>query len=498
VNREEIRRACLDPAHRGRAIYEHCIENNGDIYVRRQIKEAAEKAKYQSEAFTDLGNARRLVRLYEEDIRYVHAWRKWLVWQDGHWRKDEDGSVIRMAKSVVEQMFAEAALINDESRRTATRAHALRSQSAQRLAAMVKLAETEIEVVLPVEKLDADPHLLGVQNGVIELPTGQFRAAQRTDYITKIAGVAYDADAKCPHWDAFLKKILDKELIKYLERVNGYLLTGLTGEEVMFIPWGRGSNGKSTYRETIFALLGDYAVGAEASLLITSKKSGGATPDLARLHGRRLVTVNETEQNDHLNDSRVKFITGHDVITARNLYEEPFDFTPTHKTFLTTNHKPIVKGTDEGIWRRIHLLPFIKVIAIEERDPNFREHKLLPELPGILNRALEGLKEYWNIGLQPPAGVTDATKEYRDDMDLVGNWIEERCEVNPAAEEDTAYQETTANLHFDYEEWAKGSVGFSMSTIALGRELVNRGFKQKKVKQVRGISGLRLNLNRAF
>ena len=112
-----------------------------------------------------------------------------------------------------------------------------------------------------------------------------------------------------------------------------------------------------------------------------------------------MVTINETEQNDHLNAARVKFITSHDMIAARNLYEAPFDFTPTHKTFLTTNHKPIVKGTDEGIWRRIHLLPFVRVIAAGERDPNFREHVLLPELPGILNWALDGLKEYWKIGL---------------------------------------------------------------------------------------------------
>ena len=204
------------------------------------------------EMFTDLGNARRLVRLYGEDIRYVHAWRKWLTWQNGHWRKDDDGSIIRMAKATVEQMFAEAGLINDETRRNAMRAHALRSQSAQRLAAMVKLAESEIEVVLPVEKLDADPYLLGVKNGVIELRTGRFRAASREDYVTKMAGTAYDADAKCPQWDVFLKKIIDEPLVTYLKRTTGYVLTGLTGEEVMFIPWGHGSNGKSTTRETLF------------------------------------------------------------------------------------------------------------------------------------------------------------------------------------------------------------------------------------------------------
>ena len=296
--------------------------------------------------------------------------------------------MIRMAKTSIEQMFAEASQIEDEARRTAMRSHAIKSQSARQLAAMVKLAETEMPVVLSAQRLDADPYLLGVKNGVIELQTGKFRAAKREDYVTKIIGTAFDAQAKCPHWEAFLEKIIeDKELIAYLQRAVGYVLTGLTSEEVMFVLWGDGNNGKSTFRETLFAILGDYAVGSDATLLVDDRRRGGATPDLVRLHGRRLVTINETEQNDHLKELRVKYITGHDAITARDLYEGYFDFTPTHKTFLTTNNKPIVKGTDEGIWRRIHLLPFVRVIPAEERDPNFREKMLLPELPGILNWA---------------------------------------------------------------------------------------------------------------
>jgi putative DNA primase/helicase len=442
-----------------------------------------------SERFTDLGNALRLVRTHGNDIRYVPAWRSWLTWRDGHWRRDDDGAIIRTAKACVEGMFTEAGLINDEGRRNAMRAHALRSQSAQRLAAMVKLAESEIEVILLAEKIDADPYLLGVENGVIDLRTCEFREARREDHVTKLAGVAFDPDARHPNWDAFLKKILDEPLINYLKRATGYVLTGLTGEEVMFILWGGGNNGKSTWRETIFAVMGDYAVAAEASLLITNNKTGGATPDLARLHGRRFVTINETDQNDHLNEARVKFITSHDKIAARNLYEAPFDFTPTHKTALTTNHKPVVKSTDEGTWRRINLVPFIKIIAVEECNQNFREEKLLPELPGILNWALTGLKEYWQKGLEPPTIVTDATNEYRSDMDLVGSWIEERCVVAADAEE------TTAALHVDFVEWARHSgASHAMSSIALGRELVGRhGFVSKKVGRGRGVGGLKLD-----
>ncbi len=438
------------------------------------------------ETATDLGNARQLVRLHSADLRFVYLWRKWLVWEDGHWRKDDDGSIMRLAKDTVEDIFTEAGLINDEARRMAMRSHALKSQNVQRLLAMIKLAESEIDVVIAANKLDADSLLFGVKNGVIDLRTGTFRQALQEDYVTKFAGVAYDPNAQCPEWDKFLKKIASDELIGYLKRAVGYVLTGMTGEEVMFVPHGKGDNGKSTFRETIFSMLGDYAVGADASLLITNKKGGGATPDLARLHGRRLVTINETEQNDMLNEARVKFITSHDVITARNLYEEPFDFTPTHKTFLTTNHKPIVRGTDEGIWRRIHLLPFIKTIPVAERDVNFREKVLLPELPGILNWALDGLKEYQREGLKPPQVVMDATGEYRKDMDIIGNWIDERCELNPAAE--TA----TSLLHADYKEWTSHSVGFAMSAIAFGRELSERGFEKKKVNRAKGFRGIKL------
>jgi putative DNA primase/helicase len=304
------------------------------------------------ERLTDLGNARRLVRLHSDHLRYVPEWRRWLSWEDGRWQRDGDGIAVRMAKATVEEMHAEAARISDENYRTALRVFAIKSQSAQRLAAMIKLAESELAVVVAAKKLDADPYLLGVRNGVIDLRTVTFRKAERDDYVTKMTGVAFDADAACPCWIEFLHTIFPvegrseeerTELIAYLQRMTGYMLTGLTVEEVLFVFWGDGNNGKSTFRETIFSVMGDYAVGSDASLLLTNKNTGGATPDLARLHGRRLVTINETPQHCQLNEARVKFITSHDIITARNLYEQLFDFTPTHKVILTTNHKPIVR-----------------------------------------------------------------------------------------------------------------------------------------------------------
>jgi putative DNA primase/helicase len=343
--------------------------------------------------------------------------------------------------------------VGDETKKTDMIKHALRCQAAARLDAMVTLATTEAAVVLPAGRLDAEAWLLGAQNGLLELKTGTFRPAGREDYITKSIGVTYDPQATCPNWLQFLDTITggDPLLAAYHQRAIGYTLTGSTCEEVLFVLWGTGNNGKSTWRETLHALFGDYAIAADAGLLIERKTPGGATPELARLKGRRFVAVNETSENEHLNEARVKFITSHDTITARHLYQGFFDFAPAHKTFLTTNHKPIIRGTDTGIWRRIHLLPFTVTIAPEKVEKDFRETRLVPELPGILNWALAGLQAYLKDGLNPPRAVLDATGEYRQDMDAVAQWIEERCDVDPHAEL------PSGNVYTDYSQWRQTS-----------------------------------------
>jgi putative DNA primase/helicase len=445
------------------------------------------------EKHTDLGNARRLVRLHSDNIRYVANWQSWLVWRDGHWRRDDDGEIVRLAKATVEGMFAEAATIADEGVRNALRKYALKCQSAARLAAMVELARTERAALLPVSMVDADPLLLGVENGVIDLRTGLFRPAEREDYVTRRCSVAFAPSAECPNWEAFLRWIFndDQDLIAYVRRACGYTLTGLTDEEILFILWGIGANGKSTLRETMFELMGGYAVAADAKLLIAHKnQQTGATPDLARLYRVRLVTVNETQEGDQLNESRVKYLASHDKITARFLYENPFDFTPTHKPWVTTNKKPIIKGTDLGIWRRVQMWPFLFTIPEEERDRYFRQKRLMPELPGILNWALAGLTDYHQQGLAPPPAVIEATEEYRKDMDVLGQWIAARLIINP----ENRIKRT--ELFQDYELWSKANVGWHMSSIMFGRELAARkeslGLTEVWIDRERGWQGVAL------
>jgi putative DNA primase/helicase len=366
----------------------------------------------------------------------------------------------------------------------------MKSQGAPRLEAMVGLATTEAAVIVSATLLDADPWLLGVQNGVIELRTGQFRSARREDCITMRTGVAYSPAAECPNWRDFIRTITagDQELAAYLQRVVGYTLTGSTREEVLFVLYGTGNNGKSTWRETLHMMMGDYAIAADNGLLIERKNPGVATPELARLKGRRLVAVNETSENDHLNEARVKFITSQDKITARNLYERYFDFDPTHKTFLATNHKPIIRGTDVGIWRRLHLLPFTVTIPPERIEKDYRERRLVPELSGILNWALEGLAAYQREGLNPPPAVLSATEEYQQDMDVVGQWIDDQCIVDAGATVPTSV------AYSDYLTWAHNETGWFLSRLKFRRNLKDRGFGARKgTGGQRLIVGLRLD-----
>ena len=438
---------------------------------------------------TDLGNARRLVKRHGEDIRYIPEWGKWIIWQGGRWEIDGDGAIMRHAKETVEAMFFEAMHLSSKEERDALLKHAIKSQGETRLKAMVALAQSEAEIVLSAQKLDADPWLLGLQNGVIELKTGKFRQARRQDLITKRANVTYSRTAQCPNWLKFLETVTgaNADLQSYMQRATGYMLTGSVTEEVLFVLHGTGNNGKSTYRETLHALFGDYALAADAGLLTERKQAGGATEEIARLKGRRFIAVNETAENEHLNEARIKFITSQDTITARNLYGHLFDFFPTHKTSLTTNHKPIIRGTDEGIWRRVQLIPFTVTIDKNAVEKDYREGRLLPELSGILNWALAGLAAYLKEGLNPPKMVAASTQDYRNDMDVVGQWITERCEVDRNA------SVPTSTAYSDYSRWADEEVGWTLKKLTFRRHLSDRGFAAAKgAHGQRMIAGLRL------
>jgi putative DNA primase/helicase len=381
---------------------------------------------------------------------------------------------MRLAEETIEALFDLAKAIDDEALRAAVRKFALKSQTRAQLTAMVKLAQHQPRIVLSPDALDADPLLLGVLNGVIDLRTVTFREGRREDYISKRCAVAFDRNAQCPAWRKFQTKIAGGEanadLVAYKQRVSGLLLTGEV-VEILFICHGEGANGKSSELETLHTLLGDYAHAADAALLIdTKEKGGGPTPEIVALKGKRALFINETKESDRLNEARVKYLAGDDTLSGRDLFEKTINFRPTHKAILRTNHKPKIRGTDLGIWRRIHYLPYL--VTIVEQIEHFRQKVLEPELPGILNWMLDGLVEYQGGGLRPPEIVCKATEKYRRDMDIVGRWIDETCERSTIGA-----KLFLSEIHKAYAKWAADEIGWTASMQKLAEELRRRGFE---------------------
>jgi putative DNA primase/helicase len=319
-------------------------------------------------------------------------------------------------KDTVRAMFATAGQMDDAKQRQALASHALKSESARAIHSALDLAQSEAKIVVHTDSLDTDPLLLNVNTGTIDLRTGHQHPHDRGDLITKLAPIDYDPHAKAPAWQAFLDRVLegDQALAELLRRAVGYSLTGTTGEQVLFILHGAGANGKSTFLEILRALHGDYGQQAPPELLVDRRNI--IPNDVARLPGVRCLAAAESGEGGRLNESLVKSLTGGDTVAARFMRGEWFEFTPQFTPWLATNHKPTIRGTDEGIWRRIRLIPFNVTIPPDQRDPDLPA-KLRAELPGILNWALEGCLAWQADGLTNPAAVEEATAEYRAEQD---------------------------------------------------------------------------------
>jgi putative DNA primase/helicase len=428
------------------------------------------------EPLTDAGNAERLVALYGPEILFVAELRAWLCWDGSRWALDKTGEVFRRAKETARVMYHQAADLEGDKRRDLA-SWAMRSEAEPRIRAMVNLAKNEPGVTVTLDQLDRDPFLLSVENGTLNLRSGELRPAEQADLITRRAPVTYDPAATCPMWDAFLKRILtgDADLIGFIQRAIGYSLTGLTVEQVIFLLHGLGANGKSVFLEVIRALLGDYAAGADFSTFLDRRQSGPRN-DVARLLGRRYVTAVEASDGERLAESLVKQLTGNDTVTARHLYAESFEYRPTFKIWCAANHKPTIRGTDHAIWRRIRLVPFTLTIPEHERDPRLSE-KLKAELSGILNWALEGCRAWQRDGLGASPAVRQATADYRLDQDTIGRFLDDCARLTGTEESRT----TAAELYQRYAAWtASNGEGRPLSQRRFGESLNERGLDRIK------------------
>jgi putative DNA primase/helicase len=437
------------------------------------------------ENLTDLGNARRLVTQHGNRIRYCHNSDRWYRYTGKRWRPDLNGAVERLAKKTVGSLSDLADKVEDGKSRNALTKWARTSESRSRITAMIDLARSEPGIPVDPAALDSDPWLLNFKNGTLDLRSGKLSDHDTADLCTKMVPYDFDPNAKCPLFKEFLRRIFNNNvaLQQFVQRAFGYALTGSTREQVFFVFWGSGANGKSTLLEVIRAGLGDYAIAADASLLM-SKTHDGIRNDVARLAGSRLVSTGETESGRFLAEALVKQLTGGDKITARFLYQEFFEFDSQFKLFLATNHKPIIRGVDNAIWRRIRLVPFQVTIPPEEQDKSLPQ-KLRRELPGILTWLVRGCLKWQDYGLDQPDEVLSATQAYRVEMDVIGGFLKDKCV------ERSDLRETATTLYSSYKSWCEANGERALTQQRFGIALTDRGFARTRTRRARFWIGLK-------
>lgn len=466
------------------------IKSPISLGMERKKQMAKEQPKVQkSFKRTDLGNAERLVDRHGENIRYCNDFGAWYLNNGKLWSPDKTNRILQFAKDTVRAIYEEAAQAEDPDTRKSLAEHAVRSESRARIESLVALAKSEVPVI--PEEMDKNEWLFNCDNGVIDLKTGKLHPHNRELMMTKISPVKYDSEADCPTWIQFLNDIFQDEqgnvkqdTIEFLQKAAGYSLTGSTKEQVLFFLYGTGRNGKSTYMNVIQKILGAYGKQTNSETF-TLKKNERVNNDVADLVGARLVAATESEENARLAESLIKQLTGGEEIRARFLFQNNFVYTPTYKIFFITNHRPVIRGNDEGIWRRIRLIPFTVTIPDHKLDKDLPE-KLRNEMPGILRWMVEGCLKWQKEGLGAPEEVTEATNNYRNEMDTMGNFISDYCITHEAA------KSFGNDLYRQYQEWISETGEYELSKPKFNRKLEDKGFK--KGRDGRGIYFLGIGL----
>ncbi|EOW9529866.1 phage/plasmid primase, P4 family [Bacillus cytotoxicus] len=436
-------------------------------FLNEEAAEVVEDKPKKKFRLTELGNAERIAYEYGHVIKYVSDI-GWFIWDGKRWKLDTKKEIERITAKVLRSLYKS----EDESEMKWARMCERRNIRMNSIKDLMPL--------VPAEREDFDRHkyLFNVENGIVDLKTGKLQPHDRNLHLTKITNIEFDENAKCPTWLAFLEQIFlgDKELIDYMQRLIGYSLTGDISEQIMMFLVGGGSNGKSTFINTIKDLVGEYGKQAKADTFI-KKKDTGANNDIARLVGARFVSAIESEEGEKLSESFVKQITGGEPVLARFLRQEYFEFIPEFKVFFTTNHKPVIGGLDEGIWRRVKLIPFNLNLPAHKRDKRLPE-KLSLEMPGILNWAIEGCIKWQQEGLKEPKVVAEATGQYKEDMDILAPFLDEVCYTDEPKNE--AIRIEAKELYNVYDNWCFKSGERSLGNRSFYRMLETKGFGKTK------------------
>lgn len=433
---------------------------------------------------TDTGNAHRMYDRFGHIIRYSYNRKKWYYWDGKSWRLDDSGEIKKLADMICDDIKKEAYQEQDEKTQVDLFKWASRTASSRGKEAMIKECQHLHGIPASPDDFDSYSEYINCQNGIVNLRTGELLPHDSNFLMSKICHAEYDVEGKKPKmWLKFLSDVTNgnKELQEYIQRSVGYSITGSNREQCAYFLYGMGNNGKSTFLDTLADLLGGYASNAQPETIMMRKWSdGGAMSDIARLKSARFVTSEEPTEGVRLNEGLLKQLTGGSKITCRFLYADEFEYTPEFKIWIATNHKPVIRGTDFGIWRRIKLIPFEVNIPEEKVDKNLK-YKLRAEFPQILRWAVEGCKKWLKYGISEPECVQMAVKEYKHEMDLLAGFIDQCVVIDYTCEE----KMNASDLFKVYIQWAKDNNEFEMSSkkffSEMGKKLPEKGRNAKGI-----------------
>lgn len=450
------------------SIYGYGDENSYTLLNKDGVVSTSKSAKKEY-PLNDSGNARRLIDKYNGILKYNFDNKVWMIWNGKVWREDKTEEIKRLADQVIQEMKIEAFLEEDVNRQKDLLKNVNRAFSSRGKDAMIREAMHLKGVPVLNSDFDVDTDLFNTQSGILKLSTGEIIEHNPEFYQSKISNAKISHD-KPKRWLQFIDESFgkDNELKRFIQKAVGYTLTGSTEEQVAFFCYGTGNNGKSVFLNTISNIMGNYAAQTQAeTILMRGSNQGQATSDIARLKGARFVTTVEPNEGVRLNEGLVKQLTGGDKVTARFLYGKEFEFEPEFKLWMATNHKPIIRGTDDGIWRRVRLIPFTIKVPEDKIDKRLTQ-TLREELSDILGWAIDGLRMWLKEGLGMPKSVVAATREYRNEMDVINNFLD-NCVM-----EVPGHREKAIDIYNKYREWAKENNEYEMSNTKFGSEMAKR------------------------
>lgn len=457
---------------------------NGDISLALKVFKGAQGVSTASHGgtavrtydATDTGNAHRLYDKYGQIIKYSYNRKKWYFWTGKRWILDESGEIKKLADDICDDLKREAWLIPDEDERDKALKFARRTAGSAAKEAMIKECQHLYDVPASPDAFDSYVDFLNCQNGVVDLTTGALLPHDGRLMLSKICNCDYDADHKPPRrWLQFLDEVTngDKKLQDYIQKCVGYSISGSNREQCAYFLYGMGNNGKSTFLDTLADLMGDYAANTQPDTITIQSRlgssTGGANSEIARLKSARFVTCEEPTEGVRLNEGLLKQLTGGSKITCRFLYGDEFEYTPEFKIWIATNHKPTIRGTDVGIWRRIKLIPFEVNIPREKVDKSLK-FKLREEFPQILAWAVDGCMRWQREGITDPVTVVEAVKDYKNEMDCIAAFVEQCVEIDY----DSGERVLASDLFAVYKAWAKENNEYEMTSKRFGMEVIKK------------------------